>query len=513
MSDAPATLRFGVFWLGRMQLALPITALKEVIPMGPLSTLPSEATCMLGAIDLRGLMVPVMDLRCTLQPGLPPASTASVVILTHGGRLLGLAADGIVGVYEVPAGQVHPVGPGSTQASVLQAGFSRPDDRSLVSVLSPEAIVDRPHLPLLTPPDKSLEGGAEAATAPSGGGSGYLEDARHLMLMRCGGMPLAMASAAVHTTVIQPELGEAHLASGYFRGMMRFDDTDIPAVSLSLLCGFAVPQDAGLPQAFLVRYPTGLVAFLVDQIVDVVMADGQRIAPVPHYANLQAGCFSGTLPDDAVANRSSTTHTGAAAFHLVLDDAALLADTRLQALADMSQQRLAERTLAGPATNVPAGESRTAQVLNVPQQMLAFHAGVDMASPIVQISEILPWQPEAAVPTADGASLIMSRGCPIPVYCLASLLHQPLPPTAVAGNANVLVVDDSGHRIGFRVPRLVTIAEGQTKSKIKTPSPTTGGANSHLHDMVQMPIGTDERLLRRLDLVALAQSLRPAALN
>lgn len=506
MSDAPATLRFGVFWLGRMQLALPISALKEVIPMGPLSALPSEATGMLGAIDLRGLMVPVMDLRCVLQPGLPPASTASVVVLTHGGRLLGLAADGIVGVYEVPASEVHAVGPGpqsgAAPASVLQAGFSRPDDQSLVSVLSPEAIVERPQLPLLTPPASAPDTGLRVE-AQTGGRSGYLEDARHLMLMRCGGMPLAIASAAVHTTVIQPELGEAQLASGHFRGMMRFDDTDIPAVSLSLLCGFAVPQDAGSPQAFLVRYPTGLVAFLVDQIVDVVMADGQRIAPVPHYANLQAGCFSGTLPDDAVANRSSTAHTGAAAFHLVLDDAALLADTRLQALADMSQQR--------QGSGAPAGEPGTAQVFNVPQQMLAFHAGVDMASPIAQISEILPWQPETAVPTANGASLIMSRGRPIPVYCLASVLHQPVTPTAVAANANVLVVDDNGHRIGFRVPRLVTIAEGKTKTK--TLSPTTEGAHSHLPDMVHLPIGTDERLLRWLDLVALAQSLRPAALN
>ena len=496
MSDAPATLRFGVFWLGRMQLALPISALKEVIPMGQLSALPSEAACMLGAIDLRGLMVPVMDLRCVLQPGLPPASAASVVVLTHGGRLLGLAADGIVGVYEVLASQVHAVGPGQPLASVLQAGFSRPDDQSLVSVLSPEAIVDRPQLPLLTPPDNTPA--ASAVASPQHGGStGYLEDARHLMLMRCGGMPLAMASAAVHTTVIQPELGEAQLASGYFRGMMRFDDTDIPAVSLSLLCGFAVPPDAASPQAFLVRYPTGLVAFLVDKIVDVVMADGQRIAPVPHYANLQAGCFSGTLPDDAVANRSSTGHVGAAAFHLVLDDVALLADPRLQALADMSQQPKSQDALASDAA--------AAQVFSVPRQMLAFHAGVDMASPIAQISEILPWQPDAAVPTADGASLIMSRGRPIPVYCLATLLHHGETAQAAHHTANVLVVDDNGHRIGFRVPRLVTIAEGKTK--------TAAGASSHLPDMVHMPIGTDERILRWLDLVALAQWLRPAALN
>jgi len=89
MSTDTAGQRFGVFSLGQMQLALPIAALKEVTPMGALSALPSEAACVIGAISLRGLMVPVVDLRLIIHSKgeLPP--NADVVVMEHEGRLLG----------------------------------------------------------------------------------------------------------------------------------------------------------------------------------------------------------------------------------------------------------------------------------------------------------------------------------------------------------------------------------------------------------------------------------------
>jgi len=152
MSEALAGQRYGVFYLGRMQLALPVESLKEVTPMGELSALPSEAACIIGAISLRGLMVPVLDLRRIIhhEGGLPP--NADVIIMEHEGRLLGLAADGAVGVYALAESDVHPIGPREPLASVLMAGFERPDDTSLVSVLSPVAIANIPHVPLVRAP-------------------------------------------------------------------------------------------------------------------------------------------------------------------------------------------------------------------------------------------------------------------------------------------------------------------------------------------------------------------------
>jgi len=495
MSEALAGQRYGVFYLGRMQLALPVESLKEVTPMGELSALPSEAACIIGAISLRGLMVPVLDLRRIIhhEGSLPP--NADVIIMEHEGRLLGLAADGAVGVYALAESDVHPIGPREPLASVLMAGFERPDDASLVSVLSPVAIANIPHVPLVRAPQ-------DAQVSRGIGGSvekralGQLADPRHLMLMRCSGIPVAMASQAVFTTLIQPQVQGSHMASGNFKGMMRFGEQDIPALDLAALCGFA-PRDASLPpQAFLMQFDQGLVAFLVDEVVNVVVADGHQIAPVPLFANLKPGMFAGALPAEAIAEDAVRSVPATAGFHLILNDVHMLADAHLQEVAAMARQ--SGRQEEGLST-----VARTAKAKGFREfgQMVSYHVGVDVASPIQQIAEILTWDAQAAIPGMQGSSLLMSRGRPIPVYCLSELLGNARGAAAAEFRGNVLVVEVSDQLVGFRVPHLVSIGEGKTAPR---------EASDLLPDVVLMGQGDDEKVLRLVDLQALARTLQTA---
>ncbi|WP_138516528.1 chemotaxis protein CheW [Rhodoferax bucti] len=492
MSTEHAEQRFGVFRLGQMQLALPIGALKEVTPMGALSALPSEAGCIIGAISLRGLMVPVLDLRLVVQHQgeLPP--NADVVVMEHEGRLLGLAADGVVGVYVLPADGVSPVSPMEPLASVLQAGFQRPDDGTLVSVLSPTAIARIPKVPFVTAPQNALAG--NALTAGVGKNSaGLIADPRHLMLMRCSGIPVAMASQAVFTTLIQPQVQGAHMASGNFKGMMRFGEQDIPALDLAALCGFA-PRDASQPpQAFLMQFAQGLVAFLVDEVVNVVVADGHQIAPVPLFANLKPGRFAGALPAEAIAEDAVRSGPAMAGFHLILDDAHMLADPHLQDVAAMARQ--STRQEEGLSTVARTAKSKGFREFG---QMVSYHVGVDVASPIQQIAEILTWDAQAAIPGMNGSSLLMSRGRPIPVYCLSALLGNARGAAAAQTSGNVLVVEVSDQLVGFRVPHLVSIGEGKTAPR---------EASDLLPDVVLLGQGDDEKVLRLVDLQALARTL------
>ncbi len=495
MSTDVSGQRFGVFTLGQMQLALPVESLKEVTPMGALSALPSEAPCVIGAICLRGLMVPVMDLRLIIhnKGDLPP--NAEVVVMEHEGRLLGLAADGVVGVYVLPEGAVSTVGPVDAMSSVLQAGFQRPDDGSLVSVLSPSAIAGIPKVPFVTAPQNVLSSNALAVGAGKNI-AGTISDPRHLMLMRCSGMPIAIASRAVFTTLIRTEVRGSHLATGHFKGMLRFGEQEIPALELAGLCGFPPRAEGSEPQAFLMQYPQGVVAFLVDEVVNVVVADGQQIAPVPLFASLQPGMFSGTLPREAIAEDAVTTDRDTAGFHLILNEAHMLADTHLQQVSTMTQQ-------AGQAEVALSTAARTAKAQGFREfgQMVSYHVGVDVASPIQHIAEILTWDASQAVPGMQGSSLLMSRGRPIPVYCLSQLLGNARGAAAAQTRGNVLVVECDGQLLGFRVPHLVTIGEGKTAPR---------DSSDLLPDVVLMGNGGDEKVLRLVDLQAMARSLRSA---
>ena len=58
---------FGVFQLASMQLALPLGALREVVPLGTLEALPAPAGSVVGGLDLRGAIVPVLDITRLLD--------------------------------------------------------------------------------------------------------------------------------------------------------------------------------------------------------------------------------------------------------------------------------------------------------------------------------------------------------------------------------------------------------------------------------------------------------------
>jgi purine-binding chemotaxis protein CheW len=118
--------------LGGHEYALPLGCVVEVVRMAALAPVPDAAAHVLGLLDLRGRVVPVLDLRRRL--GLPPAepglSTPICVVEAGGG--FGLVADAVTDVRPL-LGAVERLG-ASGDGPV--AGVAHVDGR-LVSVLDP----------------------------------------------------------------------------------------------------------------------------------------------------------------------------------------------------------------------------------------------------------------------------------------------------------------------------------------------------------------------------------------
>ncbi len=95
---------YGILTIGQSQVALPLEGLREVIPCPQqLIVLPSQARGLLGAVDLRGQVIPVLDLRVVLEVDATRSPEQVVVVIIHEGRLLGLLADEVRGVTTTPA--------------------------------------------------------------------------------------------------------------------------------------------------------------------------------------------------------------------------------------------------------------------------------------------------------------------------------------------------------------------------------------------------------------------------
>ena len=101
------------FTLGSELYAIGILAIKEIIEYAGLTEVPMMPASIRGVINLRGAVVPVMDLavRFGRQPMVTTKRTCVVIVEVAGSghpQVMGLVVDAVNAVVEIPAGDIEP---------------------------------------------------------------------------------------------------------------------------------------------------------------------------------------------------------------------------------------------------------------------------------------------------------------------------------------------------------------------------------------------------------------------
>jgi purine-binding chemotaxis protein CheW len=113
--------------------ALPVEDVLEVADLGEIAPVPGAHPAVLGVRNLRGSVMPVVDLASVF--GLPkPASPERIVIAEHNGRTAGLAVDSIAGVEPLPEASEEVDSP-----HLLGAALA---DGALVGVVNVRSVLD-----------------------------------------------------------------------------------------------------------------------------------------------------------------------------------------------------------------------------------------------------------------------------------------------------------------------------------------------------------------------------------
>jgi purine-binding chemotaxis protein CheW len=97
------------FTLGDQLYALPIEVVQEIQQIVELLPLPDSTPWLVGLIDMRGTVVPAIDLRSLV--GLPAAEYAleTPMVFCHAGaHLVALIVDGVEDVVDLPEGCIQP---------------------------------------------------------------------------------------------------------------------------------------------------------------------------------------------------------------------------------------------------------------------------------------------------------------------------------------------------------------------------------------------------------------------
>ncbi|MEI7035972.1 chemotaxis protein CheW [Fulvimonas yonginensis] len=109
-ADAAAAAQYLTVNLAHEEYAIDILAVREIRGWTPVTRIPQAPPYVLGVLNLRGAIVPVLDLR--LRFGLTReayTATTVTVVVTVAGRLFGVVVDAVSDVLDVQPDQVRPV--------------------------------------------------------------------------------------------------------------------------------------------------------------------------------------------------------------------------------------------------------------------------------------------------------------------------------------------------------------------------------------------------------------------
>ena len=137
-ASAPVSQQYLTFKLAGEEYGVGILKVQEIRGWSAVTAIPHAPAWVLGVIDLRGAVVPVIDLRrrFELEPVAFGASTVVIVIRVQCAgeeRTVGLVVDAVSEVYDIDA-SAHRTLPdlGSTAASAVVQGLAHTDGKTVI---------------------------------------------------------------------------------------------------------------------------------------------------------------------------------------------------------------------------------------------------------------------------------------------------------------------------------------------------------------------------------------------
>jgi purine-binding chemotaxis protein CheW len=108
MNSAIQELQLACFLLEDKHFAVDIMRAKEIVQPLPLSGLPRASLLIDGLINLRGAVIPVMNLRTRFGMPRRKSGNGKLLIVTVGQRLVALEVDDVSEVISVPVSEIKP---------------------------------------------------------------------------------------------------------------------------------------------------------------------------------------------------------------------------------------------------------------------------------------------------------------------------------------------------------------------------------------------------------------------
>ncbi|QHE94213.1 chemotaxis protein CheW [Pandoraea fibrosis] len=502
---------FGSFHLGDVEFALPIAALQEVVNYpARVTPVPLSPPFLLGLFNLRGTLIPIVDLKPLLAiasaaPTTVAPVTEKIAIVDVDGVRVGLLFDTTSEILRVRASQRtgFEYDPSHTAPQVVCGAIKLDGGDRILQILAPAALVHIENMPQLL--------ARQALTAP--------QRRQQRQRLQCVSFTvehsrLALPMSAIREIIRIPELQSSALASVFCVGMLNLRGTVVPVVDFAHFLGLhasrpepGIAGTASDPRRILiVKQEDVHFGLLVDAVDNIVTYYADEVLAMPSFsashAQLFSGCIAREPADDIVLLNADELFTHSQVLELTRGHRDLYRE------ADSAQRAKAgDAAWRGNGAKSARG-TRHAYVSFRLQHMLAVR--------LDQLREIIHDSPD--VIPAPGApafvrGMLNLRRELVTIVDLRTLYG--MPPQDEAQTRKILVIEHGKDKFGLLVDAIENIVTLDEADKLPVPAMLLGRAThemrNDMREAVELP-ATDgaARTAMLLDLQPLKLRLETA---
>ncbi len=475
-----ADTRFLKFYLAGHAFAVPLTLLEEVLRPLAIARVPLAPSCLLGLANLRGAVLPVLDVRASLNLPIAPSATARILVLSLG-RPIGVLVDRVANVMDAES----EVEVGAAEATAVDKTLLRSvvrDSRDLAFTLDFDALLAREFLVAAA---SNFNLSTEPNSTPEATASEAESEVLRLVCFCVAGQDYALPITVIQAIISMPEkvVSLPNAPPSVF-GVLSLQNSLLPVFHLQDLLGLAPrPVDqhsrvivVGVSVAGEVQR-AGLIVDKVSEVLQISVASLHQVPPL-------LGQTHGTAEVSAICRAGSDERLFG-----VLSVQALLAGEQTQ---NLLRQVQAE-TLDQPSDAAAASEDEETQIVVLHLLDEIFGLAISDVEEIVRLSALAP------VPKAPKFVLgVMNvRGAVVPVLSPRRALGWA--DTAPHSAQRILIVTLQGARTGVLVDGVSAVLPVAESAFEMTPP----FLHPHAH-LVQRVAHLDaQRMLLMLDLTRL----------
>ncbi|MDR3606104.1 MAG: chemotaxis protein CheW [Oligoflexia bacterium] len=456
---------FGSFYLDKTEFALHVGHVQEVVNFpGALTPMPLAPDFLVGVFNLRGAIIPVIDLKRLLKFENPVRSeSAKIAIVESQGSRVGLIFDSTSEILRPRNEEKVEFQYDDRSVKVVKGMLKLGGGKRLIQILDPEMLVKIENVPQMAAYREQVDRRKERLSAS------------HSLRKKCitfcvCGMKMSFEIKDIHEIVRVPELQHSPLASELCLGMIHVRDQVVPVISFAKLFRGASPEKSEDQdrRIIVLKVEQKLFGLMVDSVESIDSYEVDAIMAIPLLSKERVRMFKGCV---AIPQRGDV---------FLLDHEEVLSREEVLEITRGHGKLFKTKDAENDSAAVRRGGNRDAY--------LVFRLKHLFGIPIREVKEIIDCSTEImAMPGVPGfvKGVINLRGKLVTVVDTRGLYQLEATEDVSAQDRKILVFQDGENQFGLIVDSVESIVSVGAESKLKLPDVFTNGVGQAVRQDVR----------------------------